>query len=305
MLPWQPDSPIELENGQPVCKAHKQIICGWCCVDYSFFEDVNEANAVDSETDVGYKTIEPATNTAESEDGEEKELRDPYAQPQGSSDVALVVPAIDAFTPASSTITPSDLFPCVHLLNRQFPRFVHHGNPSCFLIYTDGACRNNGNLSPTAGWGFVFRPPEPSSPEIGCVWGRLEDHGPSGEPHPQTSNRAELRAVIAALEFRSWGGEGWTRLVIATDSEYVVKGATEWVRRWGQNGWITSQKTAVKNQDLWKELLSKVGQSREDGLEICFWRIPRATNKAADKAAKAGAEKEQLKDFQQTIGILV
>lgn len=62
--------------------------------------------------------------------------------------------------------------------------------------------------------------------------------GPSGLTSRQTSNRAELRAVIAALQYRVWyhrkygtkPGEGREKVIIATDSQYVVLGITEWIR---------------------------------------------------------------------------
>ena len=50
--------------------------------------------------------------------------------------------------------------------------------------------------------------------------------GPFGDPGIQSSNRAELRAVIAALEFQVWDDESLKTVVIATDSEYVTLGAT-------------------------------------------------------------------------------
>jgi ribonuclease HI len=136
------------------------------------------------------------------------------------------VPDIRPFRPRDPTATSSELFPLVQSYSG-FPRFARQSaEGNSFLIYTDGACLNNGQANPAAGWGFVFRTPQASRPDVGRVQGRLGDHGPSGESHPQTSNRAELRAVIAALQYRVWYGEGWKKLVIATDSEYVVKGAT-------------------------------------------------------------------------------
>jgi ribonuclease HI len=74
---------------------------------------------------------------------------------------------------------------------------------------------------------------------VGYANFHLEKEGPFGEPSLQTSNRAELRAVIAALRFRAWQGEGFKSLVIATDSEYVVEGATNWARGWLRNNWRT------------------------------------------------------------------
>jgi ribonuclease HI len=226
------------------------------------------------------------------------------AELQYRDDGTLIVPNIHSFTPPSPTTTPQQFFPLRRQRDRQFPRFTHRSDAGTFLIYTDGACLNNGQPNPAAGWGFVFREPEPNAPKIGRVSGRLEDCGPSGESHPQTSNRAELRAVIAVLQFRAWFGEGWRRLVIATDSEYVTKGATEWVQTWGRKGWVTSGRTAVKNRDLWEELLGEVIGYQESGMEVCFWKIPRAWNTEADQTAKAGAREERCKDFSAMIGVL-
>jgi ribonuclease HI len=39
-----------------------------------------------------------------------------------------------------------------------------------------------------------------------------------------------------------------------TDSEYVRKGITEWVKGWKARGWRTSDRKPVKNQDLWERL---------------------------------------------------
>jgi ribonuclease HI len=80
-------------------------------------------------------------------------------------------------------------------------RFVNQDNPNEFLIYTDGCCLNNGQANPRAGCSAIFRPPTRTRPYYGRVSFALENRGPTGEPHPQTSNRAELRAVIAALRF--------------------------------------------------------------------------------------------------------
>ncbi|TVY59277.1 Ribonuclease H [Lachnellula cervina] len=226
------------------------------------------------------------------------------AQLQYRNDGTLVVPVIRIFEPPSPTCTPQALFPHAARRTRQWPRFIRQSNDSDFLIFTDGACLNNGQSDPAAGWGFVFRAPAPNHLEIGMQYGRLENRGPSGEAHAQTSNRAELRAVIAALHFRAWYGEGWTRLVIATDSEYVTKGATEWVHVWGGNGWRTSTGTAVKNRDLWEELLGEVLGHQNRGLHISFWRIPRVLNGEADRIAKRGAEKAPVKDFETIFGVL-
>jgi ribonuclease HI len=106
-------------------------------------------------------------------------------------------------------------------------------------IYTDGGC--SGNPGPGA-WAYII------------LQGETRLSGSEVAPDT-TNNRMELTAVIAALEQvarrREWAGAS---LEIYTDSEYVQKGITRWIRIWESNGWRTSGKRPVKNQDLWKRL---------------------------------------------------
>lgn len=106
-------------------------------------------------------------------------------------------------------------------------------------IYTDGGC--SGNPGPGA-WAYII------------LYDESRLSGAEAEPDT-TNNRMELSAVIAALEQvgrrPEWAGAS---LEIHTDSEYVQKGITRWIRAWEANGWRTSNKQAVKNQDLWKRL---------------------------------------------------
>jgi ribonuclease HI len=90
------------------------------------------------------------------------------------------------------------------------------------LIYSDGACLNNGQSNPRADYAFVFRDPGLNGvgeSVTGSVSFGLENEGSSGLAGSQTSNRAERRAVIAALQYRVWYGMEEKGLVIATDSE--------------------------------------------------------------------------------------
>jgi ribonuclease HI len=116
-------------------------------------------------------------------------------------------------------------------------------------IYTDGGC--SGNPGP-GGWAYVIAevssgPPSPTEPAIIAEkWGAQVN---------TTNNRMELGAVIAALESLPLPGvaspEGIT---VYTDSQYVQKGITQWIRNWKRNNWRTSGKEPVKNQDLWQRL---------------------------------------------------
>ena len=181
---------------------------------------------------------------------------------------------------------------------------MHHSNPKQALIFTDGACLNNGQPNPKAGWGFVYGPGSAGQPSV--TSGRLERRGPFGDHSIQSSNRAELRAVIAALRFRHWVGEGFTSMVIATDSAYVVDGSTRWAKTWIKNGWKTSRDAEVKNKDMWEVLLGEVERWEELGMSIQLWKIPRHWNHTADAvAALAAGEKEAPDEWADVMGVLV
>lgn len=101
-------------------------------------------------------------------------------------------------------------------------------------IYTDGAC--SGNPGP-GGWGAILRA-KGTEKEL------------SGSEKDTTNNRMEMMAVIAALE-------AITRpcsITITTDSQYVMKGMTEWLAGWKAKNWHTASKKPVKNADLWKRM---------------------------------------------------
>lgn len=102
-------------------------------------------------------------------------------------------------------------------------------------IYTDGAC--SGNPGP-GGWGTILR------------WKGVEKEFSDYEPET-TNNRMELMAAIVGLE-KLKRGVGKVR--IHTDSTYVKDGITKWIHGWKKNGWKTSAKKPVKNQDLWMRL---------------------------------------------------
>jgi ribonuclease HI len=107
-------------------------------------------------------------------------------------------------------------------------------------IYTDGACK--GNPGP-GGWGALLRS------------GTHERELYGGDP-ATTNNRMELTAVIRALGALKHPSE----VEIYTDSEYVMKGITEWLAAWKRRGWKTADRKPVKNADLWRELDAAAGR---------------------------------------------
>jgi len=133
---------------------------------------------------------------------------------------------------------------------------------------------------------------------------RLERRGPTGQGYPQESNRAHLRAAIAALQYRQWWAEGWTAITIATDSEYLMEGITNWIEIWQQNGWLTSRETgdnyngdAVANRDLWELLLWEIMELSHMGLEVRFWLILHELNAEAHAEARMAAEMLKEEEF--------
>lgn len=164
-------------------------------------------------------------------------------------------------------------------------RFIGYVQPQAALFYSDGACLNDGQPEARAGWAVFFGP----EPEARTISGRLERRGPFDDVSEQTSNRAELRAAIAGLRCIPWHEDGYNQIVIASDSEYLVEGATVWVRRWMMNGWKTSKGCAVKNQDLWELLLGEVERYHDLGVKVELWKIAQEWNEIADRWAKRAA----------------
>jgi ribonuclease HI len=117
-------------------------------------------------------------------------------------------------------------------------------------IYTDGAAR--GNPGP-GGWGAVIIVDNHDQQSQNDRQWVTEIGG--GEKHT-TNNRMELTACIEALKFLTTYYLLPTTIQIYTDSEYVMKGITEWIKRWQAKGWKTANRKPVLNQDLWQELLA-------------------------------------------------
>lgn len=103
-------------------------------------------------------------------------------------------------------------------------------------IYTDGSCDTT---TGDGGWAYLL------------VYGKNKKEASSFEPDT-TNNRMELTAAVKALEALKEPCE----VTLTTDSQYLRKAFTEgWLEKWQRNGWKTANKDAVKNQDLWLELL--------------------------------------------------
>ena len=65
-----------------------------------------------------------------------------------------------------------------------------------------------------------------------------------------TNNRMEMIAVIEAINLVEDG----SKVVVHSDSKYVIDGITKWLPKWKLNHWRTSTNKPVKNSDLWRRL---------------------------------------------------
>ncbi|MEO5794825.1 MAG: ribonuclease HI [Rhodoferax sp.] len=101
-------------------------------------------------------------------------------------------------------------------------------------MYTDGACK--GNPGP-GGWGVLL------------TWSGTEKELFGGEL-ATTNNRMEMMAVIEGLGALKQP----CSITLYIDSQYVLKGMTEWLKGWKARGWLTASKEPVKNVDLWQRL---------------------------------------------------
>lgn len=91
-----------------------------------------------------------------------------------------------------------------------------------------------------------------------------------GREEHTTNNRMEITAVIEALKYvpansearphpseRSRTDDAVGQVEIHTDSEYVMKGITLWIKGWQKNNWRTRDRREVMNKDLWEKLLEE------------------------------------------------
>lgn len=134
-------------------------------------------------------------------------------------------------------------------------------------IHADGACK--GNPGP-GGWGAWL------------AFNGNEKELFGGEPLT-TNNRMEMTAVIRALESLKRP----CKVKVITDSVYVQKGMTEWLKGWKARNWRTSSKEPVKNEDLWRQLDSLAQQHEVQW----FWvkgHAGHAGNERADDLANKG-----------------
>lgn len=136
-------------------------------------------------------------------------------------------------------------------------------------IFTDGACR--GNPGP-GGWGAFLRA------------GKHQKEIYGGEMDT-TNNRMELTAAIEGLKAL----KSASNVKLTTDSQYVRKGITEWMKGWKAKGWKNSARQPVKNVDLW-QLLDEQNQRHNVTWLWVKGHSGHPENELADQLANRGID---------------
>ena len=137
-------------------------------------------------------------------------------------------------------------------------------------IFTDGACR--GNPGP-GGYGSIIRT-------------QGEEEEISGSAKNTTNNIMELTAAVVALKQLKEPCE----VVLTSDSQYLVKGMTEWVKAWIKKGWVTAGKQPVKNKDIWVEL-DRLSKSHKITWKWVRGHQGHAENERCDRLANMAIDK--------------
>ena len=116
------------------------------------------------------------------------------------------------------------------------------------VVYTDGACSNNGKRGAKASYAYYL--PEHQS---------LSDAGAIPDDQPQTNNRGELSAILHGVNkvLASFPASD-VDLYVYTDSDYSKNCLTKWVSGWIKKGWKTSAGTPVINRDLIEDISGKL-----------------------------------------------
>jgi ribonuclease HI len=142
-------------------------------------------------------------------------------------------------------------------------------------LYCDGACL--GNPGP-GGWGFLLR--------VHLASGIQEKEGSGPEPDT-TNNRMELMAAIRGLEALTKP----CQVLLHSDSQYVVKGITSWLKDWKRRGWKKADGKPVLNADLWQTLDAQLARHHVDARWV-KGHAGHPENERVDQLANEAAQRQ-------------
>lgn len=143
-------------------------------------------------------------------------------------------------------------------------------SPDSTTIYTDGACTRNGQEKGARAGIGVYWPGNSSNNISEPIEGR------------QTNQRAEIVAASRGIEQAR--SQGYRKVTVRTDSNYVKNAAESWIPNWERQGW---QKPIVNKQEF-QDLRNSM-----QGIEVKFVKVASSSN-AADRLARNGAARSAL-----------
>ncbi|VUC32041.1 unnamed protein product [Clonostachys rosea] len=315
-----------MHNSRIICRLHGLSVCVACGIGFSWQDellpcDCNCENGLDARwppdamellADGGLSVevlnefhastaVAPAVSlpprgrqaqaTMSDNDAESSSLRDEADVDMGSTSPAVPI------TPLEKRSGTGKAFPTRYeggdpygLIERDLGdgRFSYIENRT-ILITVFGSGPRKG--SQAGGWAIMFSPGEGNSASAA-----LETRGPYGQVFAATNQRAVLRSVIAAMRSHQWRTKGVETVVIATDSDYVVDGATRGARAW-------LAKKTFPNEDLWRMLLGEVERQEELGTSFQLCRvlkdkIPSQLVFMSRQAASRGPHLDEWKDWR-------
>ncbi|PWN25885.1 ribonuclease H-like protein [Jaminaea rosea] len=126
--------------------------------------------------------------------------------------------------------------------------------PAC-IIYTDGACVNNGSKNP-------YNPGE-SAFGVCAPWGDRSGRLPA-DLRTHTSQNAELYAIYIALRQAPYD----QTLLIRTDSSYSVNTLNQWCWKWRNRGGYKSDGNTPANWGLVQAVMGQLEDRRENGQRV-------------------------------------
>lgn len=153
------------------------------------------------------------------------------------------------------------------------------------LVHADESCLGNDRSKPSPG-GNAALIEAPAGDSV-ARWDFYECA-------PQTTNnRMALAGAIAALE---WIRRQWqhAHVTYVSDSEYLVKGMTEWLSGWKARGW-KRKGGPIENLELWQKL------DQAAGAHTVSWRWVRGhaghpKNEYVDVLAITAAQRQERSD---------
>lgn len=125
-------------------------------------------------------------------------------------------------------------------------------------MYTDGACSSNPG---PGGWAYVYL---------------IDDKTNEGSGHKNntTNNEMELMAVSQGLKNVKDEELDVNKVEIYSDSAYIVNAINQgWIKKWRLNGWKTVKKKAIKNRELWVDIIASLESLKRSGIRVKFIKV--------------------------------